>query len=274
MKRFLGYVSALCLLLLWVLPAAAEGRVIVADIQKYGNLVLSMTGSDFLKQGYAYGDIVTVTIAGTKTTVTGISRQLCMDFQYLPAAERERYPMDKQTGWLVLMKEGSGKQEITEEMAGQDGYIITLWRSVMEKSYRDLFISYDLFVYLLIIICAIVGIFFVVNTNRNNLQEQKFSLSVLRTIGFQQRQISCRWFLQSLLYLVCSLAVGYLTGQLLARVGVQILSNSSRHFEYISSVYQYFWTAVLVFVYMLVGHWISMRSMKKWDLVENTKGRE
>lgn len=66
MKRFLGYVSALCLLLLWVLPAAAEGRVIVADIQKYGNLVLSMTGSDFLKQGYAYGDIVTVTIAGTE----------------------------------------------------------------------------------------------------------------------------------------------------------------------------------------------------------------
>ena len=66
MKRLLGYVSALCLLLLWVLPAAAEGRVIVADIQKYGNLVLSMTGSDFLKQGYAYGDIVTVTIAGTE----------------------------------------------------------------------------------------------------------------------------------------------------------------------------------------------------------------
>ena len=233
-------------------------------------IVLSATTANNL--GVKTGD--TVTIAGTKTTVTGISRQLCMDFQYLPAAERERYPMDKQTGWLVLMKEGSGKQEITEEMAGQDGYIITLWRSVMEKSYRDLFISYDLFVYLLIIICAIVGIFIVVNTNRNNLQEQKFSLSVLRTIGFQQRQISCRWFLQSLLYLVCSLAVGYLTGQLLARVGVQILSNSSRHFEYISSVYQYFWTAVLVFVYMLVGHWISMRSMKKWDLVENTKGRE
>lgn len=112
--------------------------------------------------GVKTGD--TVTIAGTKTTVTGISRQPGADFQYLPAAEREHYRMEKQTGWMALLKEGSGKQEITKEMIGQDGYIITLWRSVMEKSYRDIFIEFDLYAYILIIICAIVGIFIVVNT--------------------------------------------------------------------------------------------------------------
>ena len=222
--------------------------------------------------GVKTGD--TVSIAGTETKVTGISRQMGMDFQYLPAAERDRYRTDKQTGWLVRLKEGSSKPEITEKLMGQKGYVTTLWRSVVEKSYTDIFMEFDLYVLILIIVCATVGIFIVVNTNRNNLQEQKLSLSVLRAIGFQQRQISVRWFLQSLLYLVFSLAIGFPLGQLLARIGLQVLSNSARHFEYISSAYQYIWTTVSVFAYMLAGHWISMRSMKKWDLVENTKGRE
>ena len=37
----------------------------VVDIQKYGNLVLGITGSDLLGQGYDFGDLVTVTINGT-----------------------------------------------------------------------------------------------------------------------------------------------------------------------------------------------------------------
>ena len=52
------------------------------------------------------------------------------------------------------------------------------------------------------------------------------------------------------------------------------MSNSIRHLEYIPSAFQYVWTAVSTFAFVLAGHLITVRSMKKWDLAENCKGRE
>ena len=63
MKKLLAVLLAM-MLALAALPALAEDEITVAEIQKYGNLVLSLKGSDLLSQGYAYGDIVTVTILG------------------------------------------------------------------------------------------------------------------------------------------------------------------------------------------------------------------
>lgn len=62
MKR-LAVLLVICLLLVVAWGAQAEG-ITVSDIQKYGNLVLSVKGSELLESGYAYGDIVTVSIAG------------------------------------------------------------------------------------------------------------------------------------------------------------------------------------------------------------------
>ena len=54
-----------------LLPVLAETAVeteavttAVTEIQKYGNMVLAVTGSELLGAGYAYGDLVTVTILG------------------------------------------------------------------------------------------------------------------------------------------------------------------------------------------------------------------
>ena len=62
-KRILSLLLSVCLLA-FMIPALAEGESTVTEIQKYGNLVLSLRGSDFLNQGYAYGDIVTASING------------------------------------------------------------------------------------------------------------------------------------------------------------------------------------------------------------------
>ena len=56
-----------CLLAVSLLPCALADEVPafetdVADIQKYGNIVLTITGSDVLGLGYEYGDVVSVTI--------------------------------------------------------------------------------------------------------------------------------------------------------------------------------------------------------------------
>ena len=65
MKKCFSLLLALCLLLAASLPALGEETAItVTEIQKYGNLVLSLKGSDFLAMGYNYGDIVTVSLNG------------------------------------------------------------------------------------------------------------------------------------------------------------------------------------------------------------------
>lgn len=64
MKRSLSLLLTLCLAMALALPALADEAITVADIQKYGNLVLSVTGTQFLSLGYAAGDIVTASING------------------------------------------------------------------------------------------------------------------------------------------------------------------------------------------------------------------
>ncbi len=250
--------------------------VSLTDLQdrpmEYPREGIVLSGSIAKTLGVKEGDMVTV--GGTETPVTGISHQMSMDFQYLPAAEKDLYRKAEQTGWLLRLKEGSDGSDIASRLYREEGYLTTLLKSVMQKGYDDLFSTYDLYVWMLVTLCGIIGIFIIVNTGWNNLQEQKLSLSVLRAIGFQQRQISARWFLQSLLYLAFSLLIGFLIGQVVAVKSLDLMSNSVRHLEYVPALFQYAWTGISTFVFILAGHLITMRSMKKWDLVENTKGRE
>lgn len=54
-----------CMIFLYpVLSAAEQVNTDILEISKYGNIVLSMKGSEFLSKGYDYGDIVTVSFDG------------------------------------------------------------------------------------------------------------------------------------------------------------------------------------------------------------------
>ena len=233
-------------------------------------IVLSHRTAETL--GVKTGD--TVTAGETVVRVTGISHQQAMECQFLPLTEADRFRKADQTGWLICLKEGAEKTEITERLNGEDGYVTIFWRSLMYEGYNDLFSTFDLYVWMLVILCGVVAVFIVGTTDRNNLQEQQLSLSVLRTIGFQRGQISARWFLQSLLYLMCSLLLGFVLGRVTAIRSLELLSNSTRQLEYVPSAFQYVWTAACTFIFLLMGHLFSTRSMKKWNLVENIKGRE
>lgn len=63
-SRFLALALALCLCLGLTPVLAEDAPITVTEIQKYGNMVLSVSGSDLLSRGFAYGDGVTVTING------------------------------------------------------------------------------------------------------------------------------------------------------------------------------------------------------------------
>ena len=64
MKRLLTVLLSVMLVFSAFAALADLPDITVYEIQKYGNLLLSLTGSEFLNDGYAFGDIVTVTING------------------------------------------------------------------------------------------------------------------------------------------------------------------------------------------------------------------
>lgn len=222
--------------------------------------------------GVTEGD--TVTVGETEIKVTGISRQLGMDTQYLPAGERERFRSMDLTGWLIRTEENSSSSELMSRLLREEGYVTTLWKSLMRKGFDDLNSLFIVYAWVMVAVCCVVGMFIVVNTGQNNLNEQRLSLSVLRTIGFQHRDIARRWFLQSVLFLTVSLIIGMPVGRILADFALGLLDIHNRHMEYVPSSFQYIWTVCATFAFMLAGHLITVHSMRKWNLVEETKGRE
>ena len=233
-------------------------------------IVLSGRCADTL--GVKVGD--TVIIGDIEEKVTAVSRQPAMEFQFLPASELSRFPATQQTGWLIRLREGADGKEVTTRLYQEKGYVTVLWKSLMLQGYQENLDLLDLFARMLIALCGVVGIFIVVDTGRNNLQDQSLPLSILRALGFRRHEISARWFVQTLLYMICALLIGFPVGRILAAKGLELISNSMRHLDYIPSAFQYFWTGISTFVFILIGHWIAVRCMRKWNLVENIKGRE
>ena len=64
MKKSICRLSVLLLVLMMLVcsTAAAETKAAVADIAKYGNLILDITGADLFDQGYEYGDMLEVNV--------------------------------------------------------------------------------------------------------------------------------------------------------------------------------------------------------------------
>ena len=114
----------------------------------------------------------------------------------------------------------------------------------------------------------------VVNTSQTNLLEQKRELCVLRTLGFQHGELSLHWFSQSLLHFLCSCALGFPVGVAVAKRAMLNMEISDRSYPFVNSPWDYAVTAGLVFAYIVFSHFLSMRSLRRWDIVECVKDKE
>ena len=72
MKKIIYRLSALVLILVVMLSGCAktvETTAHVVEIAKYGNLILDITGAELFNQGYEYGDVLEVRVAGRTVEV-------------------------------------------------------------------------------------------------------------------------------------------------------------------------------------------------------------
>ena len=214
-----------------------------------------------------------VTLNGVPVRVAFLSRQTGNTGSNLPPAEAQALGKPAQYSWFIRL-EGASGQQLTERLQEEEGYVMTVETSVLRAKMRFALAEFDVFAWMAITFAVLLGLFIILNTNQTNLQEQKRELSILRALGFQRREISLHWFLHSLLYFLCALAVGYPLGYWIVQTAFDKLKSETRHFIFVPEPVQFLVTAGILFLFLAAAHLWTMHGMKKWDVAENVRDKE
>ena len=110
--------------------------------------------------------------------------------------------------------------------------------------------------------------------SQNTLMEQKRQLSIFRAIGFRIKDISNLWLVQSGLQLVISTLFAVPIGYLVASILFILCSSKAQTYPRIFSVPSVCIAFGFIFLIVLLSHILSMYTIKKWNISDNTKSRE
>ena len=221
--------------------------------------------------GITTGDAVEVN--GVPLTVATISDQCIGRIQYVCEKTADLLG-EPSLGCVILNIDREDEQKLLEHITEDENYLYCFFTRLTYEGNERVFETFDLASWIVIWFAIIIGLAIVQNTARTNLLEKKKELCILRTLGFHNSEISRTWFSQSLIQFFCACAVGLPTGVLVAKATLKVISSLEREYVYSNSVKEVLFTVLLVFVYILISHILSMRTMKKWDMVETVKEKE
>ena len=251
-------------------------RLLSVEDQKRN--VLPITGDGVVLEkhlaerlGASIGD--TVEVNGAPLRVSVVSEQCATRFQYMD--DTQAYALgDCTQRSLICHVPVEYESEFMGFLVEQDGYLYAVFTHSAYSSCLFLLEGANLACWMLIVIAMIIGLVIVVNTSQTNLLEQKRELCVLRTLGFQHGELSLYWFAQSLLHFLCSCVLGFPAGIAMAKRAIQNMEMELYTYIFVNNPWDYAVTAGLVFAYIVFSHFLSMRSLRRWDIVECVQDKE
>ena len=219
--------------------------------------------------GVGVGDAVTV--KGNRLKVAAISDQCVNRLQYISQQTMSRLGKADQYSIICHASDEEGLLRYVSEM---DGYLYTDFTDVLQRANTETFALYSLGVYILIAFSVCLGLLIIYNTTQTNLFEQKRELSVLRSLGFQIREISRIWLIQTAVQFFCACGIGLPLGVVVAKYALSQMEIEGREYPFVNDPWQFIITVCLVLAYILISHFAAMRNVRKWDIVENIKEKE
>ena len=232
-------------------------------------IILDQYSADYL--GVSAGD--TIRVGDKDLVIQGLSDQCISRVQYVSPAQAALLG-DEDLGSLILKVSVEDQQKLMEFLLEQDGYLYCVFTDVFRDSMNHLFGTYDFYAWILVVFAVTIGLVIVINIASTNLLEMKKELCILRTLGFTLQELSLSLFSQSTLHFVLSLLIGIPAGEAIARHGLNAINTVSRSYKYVSGPNELIITVVIVFFYIVIGHFVSVHEIGKWDIVENVKDKE
>ena len=213
----------------------------------------------------------TVSVNGIGLEITALSDQSVNRIQYVSPQTMSRLGQPDQ---YTVICHTTDEEGLLRYVSGLDGYLYTNFTDVMHRANAETFGLYSLGVYILIGFSVFLGFLIIYNTTQTNLLEQKKELSVLRSLGFHVREISRIWLVQTAIQFLFACAIGLSAGTVLAKYALAQMSLKNREYSFVHDPMQFVLTVCIVLTYILISHFAAMRSIRKWNIVENVKEKE
>ena len=248
------------------LVAIPDGRAKgTVSIRKEG-IVLPKTTAKLL--GVKKGDRIEVN--GVSVEVSDVSYQYFHPIAYLSKTQMEAFGASYISSFLVDLEE----EESFLDYMSKNNSAFTVFTSNLSKDLQLSFNSMDPMIYILILFSLLMGFVILTIMSQNTLMEQKRQISVLRAVGFTIFDISNLWTIQSISQWLLSSFFAIPVASLAAVILFKIVSSASQIYPFIFSASAVLFTMAFVFGIILISHGISMWTIKRWNLADNTRSRE
>ena len=236
------------------------------DVPETG-LILPSTTAEKLK--VKKGD--NIKINGVSVKVQAISFQYFHPITYLSKAQMELISTEYVSSYIMNVANTGSLLKYLSDNRNQS---LTVFTESLSQDLHSVFDSTNIMIYIMIAFSLGMAFIILVIMSQNALMEQQRQLTILRAVGFTVLDISNVWTLQSASQLLVSALFGIPVGALSIYALLRLCSSVTQTYPFILS-----WVVVLIamaFILLVVTgcHLIAMRSIKKWNIADNTRSRE
>lgn len=258
--------------------SAVQDRTELISVEDGRKRPIPITGNGVILEKHlaenlraAPGDLVWVN--GVPLSVSAVSEQNGSRLQYITDAQAPALGGSTLRS-LICRVAPENENELMRFLVEREDVLYASFTRSAYAAYAVILSGTKIISIVLICMAMAIGLVIVLNTSQTNLLEQKKELCILRTLGLQHRENARYWFAQSVLHFAVSCIFGFPGGVLFTEKALQKLELSNRTYPFVNSPRDYVLTAAVVLGYIVFSHFLTVGSMKKWDIVETVKEKE
>lgn len=228
-----------------------------------------LTESDAKKMGVKKGQSITVN--GHSIEVVDISKQYFHMTQYMSKAQMEELAILYAPSYLI---DATDETVLLNYLTSNNTQCLTVFTESLKQDMNSIFIAVDIFILILIGFSLGMGFIILTIMSQNALMEQKRQISVMRAIGFRIINISNIWTFQSFLQMLFAMLLALPAGLLVSKLLFTLASSETQIYPFIMDWRIIGFAFLFVLLVIIASHMISMISIRKWNLADNTRSRE
>ncbi|MBO5487803.1 MAG: ABC transporter permease, partial [Eubacterium sp.] len=239
-------------------------------LQPEDGIVLDRYTADELQ--VSVGDQVAV--GGKMLTVTGIHEENIILVQYVTSEVFSKIAEDGVIGAFLKLKEGVTKAEIYSVLQKKETFSYLSMKDAQQISVENRLKNTEVGVYIVIVMSFLIGALIIYNMSLINFKERKRVYATMLTLGMQETELGWASFAELVVQYVISILVGGFAGRRLGKILLEMTSTDSIYYTKAFSLSSMLLILFCVGAFMVLGHLLALRQMKKIDLVEELKSKE